>query len=67
MRVYKDFETEFKFYESSEFIDQLKAPRVEDREDSSDSGSSDFTGTRTFDEALRLMVRGDDERYHQIN
>uniref|UniRef100_A0AAU6MXI4 DUF7192 domain-containing protein n=1 Tax=Staphylococcus phage 184DA TaxID=3110532 RepID=A0AAU6MXI4_9CAUD len=49
-----------------DFFSALKKNRVSGRDNSSDTGSYDFTGTHSFNEAYNLMVKGDRESYDMV-
>ncbi|MGI4657239.1 DUF7192 family protein, partial [Klebsiella pneumoniae] len=49
-----------------DFFSALKKNRVSGRDNSSDTGSYDFTGTHSFQEAYNLMVKGDRESYDMV-
>ena len=49
-----------------DFFSALKKNRVSGRDNSSDTGNYDFTGTHSFNEAYNLMVKGDRESYDMV-
>ena len=44
----------------------MKEPSISSRDNSSQTGSLDFTGTNSFEESTDLMINGDDDSYEMI-
>ena len=56
-------EGRFIFYEMQDFINVLNRNPIPGRESASITGDRSFTGTNSYEEALRFMRFGDDESY----